>query len=1112
MDIVEELRQNRENGAKRLVSEYKAGLMSLARRFYKNESDAEELVNATFAKVVENIDDYLEQSAFFAWMCQILTNEFRRSVRRKSNKMELYPGVMPEVEDECAQENIYANLDASLLRDAIENLPKDVRKTLMMHYFMDLSVKDVARLLAIPVGTVKWRLLYARQILAAKLGVAAKKPGVKALLVALALAAITAAGAANAGARAARPQVPNADEPSALRQDAAQDRTRGTEGTRGASAPNAASIPSIASVLPVLSFFETLSPFPTTQTPPQEQTMNTATCSAALGAATALAVATPSFGGVIYQNDFSTRISKRPVPTGDWQELAYHAGPLARDYGGTWTDMGTPYADGSQIQDGWALANLAGTPSQNYVMAPAYVASDGGNLFFMQQGEGAARTSLATHPIGNDFTNGTLRISVDMRAPASWPVDGAGARVVPLFKSQMNALNWNALYETPSAFGMIWRANKSATFPFLLSAKENGSAQGNDLEDASMGQEWHRFVAEIDLDAKRTACSVYRLGLDHPTPATTGTLAASKSGLYFYSPLTAERGAVSGIGIYTSMTSASADDAANSACFDNLLVEWKAPGTSDFLPCYVNDFATRRVRTICPAGTTSGTYAMTPALANDEFTGYEARQLVPDSDQSLKNVKPQPTGVDNWRRINDDGQGKVDIVDSPARCLRMMKDLNAFVCVSQPLGEEIAGGKVRLSANVRLPDKWRNLSTRCSLIVLGAKSYASTLHQNLSQGHVGQVGIGGTADTDFRPRYAEGGAQYGSATCTASSWYQLVQTADIDNQTYDYTLYAIVNGTIQTNPVFSVTGKPFANTVDSIGSFALMGYALGDNTTKAVLFNNLKVWKNVGTAQETLIYSNDFWTRRRRVDVARADVAPVIDRADSGVDNWVRRNNGTAAAFIQSAANPALAFSGATGHAYVFHPFGKTVTTGTLCFRVDMRPAARWKWNSACGGVVLLGDDTFLQGNRDSSDSFSAHYSVRFGVVGAAGSADACGLSQGSKPYARSGVTDQTDAALDTTHWYRFCVSAPLDGGTYSVALYDMGAEHPDPETPNGAFVRRFSNLAYCNGGPTAGISGFALAGFFVPGYSAWDPEDPDALLFDNVVVEAPAPFVMIVR
>ncbi len=836
---------------------------------------------------------------------------------------------------------------------------------------------------------------------------------------------------------------------------------------------------------------------------------------AALGAATALAVATPSFGGVIYQNDFSTRISKRPVPTGDWQELAYHAGPLARDYGGTWTDMGTPYADGSQIQDGWALANLAGTPSQNYVMAPACVASDGGNLFFMQQGQGATRTSLATHPIGNDFTNGTLRISVDMRAPAAWPANGAGARVMPLFKSQMNALNWGALYETPAAFGMIWRENKSATVPFLLTGwNDESSAKGWDLSETAMGQNWHRLVLVVNLDAQRIGCSVYNLGPAHPTPETTGTPVASVEGpdYCFYRPLTAARGAVSGIGIYTSMTSASTDDAANSACFDNLLVEWKAPGTSEFLPCYENDFATRRVRTICPAGTTSYAYAATTIHANDEFTGYEARQLVPDSDTSLKNVRPQPTGVDNWRRINDDGQGKAEIVDSPTRCLRMMKDLNAFVCVSQPLGEEIASGKVRLSANVRLPDKWRNLSTRCSLIVLGTKSYASTLHQNLSQGHVGQVGIGGTADTDFRPRYAEGGAQYGSATCTASSWYQLVQTADIDNQTYDYTLYAIVNGTIQTNPVFSVTGKPFANTVDSIGSFALMGYALGDNTTKAVLFNNLKVWKNVGTAQETLIYSNDFWTRRRRVDVARADVAPVIDRADSGVDGWTRRNNGTAAAFIQSAANPALAFSGATSHAYVFHPFGKTVTTGTLCFRVDMRPAARWKWNSACGGMVLLGDDTFLQGNRDSSDSFSAHYSVRFGVVGAAGSADACGLSQGSKPYARSGATDQTGSALDTSHWYRFRVSAPLEGGTYSVAVYDMGAGHPDPDTPTGALVRQFSGLAYCNGGPTAGISGFALAGFFVPGYSAWNPEDPDALLFDNVVVEKSSSFVIIVR
>ena len=176
MDIVEELRQNRDSGAKRLVSEYKAGLMSLARRFCVNESDAEELVNATFAKVVDNIDDYLEQSAFFAWMCQILTNLFRESVRRKSNKNEIFSGDVPEVADDGAQEEIFRNLDHSLLRDAIRELPADQRELLLLHYFMDMPVAKIAKFLSIPNGTVFSRLHYARKGLAAKLGAAAKKP------------------------------------------------------------------------------------------------------------------------------------------------------------------------------------------------------------------------------------------------------------------------------------------------------------------------------------------------------------------------------------------------------------------------------------------------------------------------------------------------------------------------------------------------------------------------------------------------------------------------------------------------------------------------------------------------------------------------------------------------------------------------------------------------------------------------------------------------------------------------------------------------------------------------------------------------------------------------
>ncbi|MBQ2336599.1 MAG: hypothetical protein II381_09820, partial [Victivallales bacterium] len=84
-------------------------------------------------------------------------------------------------------------VDASLLRDAIEQLPPEIKHTLMMHYFMDMPIKDVARVLVVPSGTVMWRLHYARQILAAKLGANIKKPVVVVIAAALFLMASAAA-------------------------------------------------------------------------------------------------------------------------------------------------------------------------------------------------------------------------------------------------------------------------------------------------------------------------------------------------------------------------------------------------------------------------------------------------------------------------------------------------------------------------------------------------------------------------------------------------------------------------------------------------------------------------------------------------------------------------------------------------------------------------------------------------------------------------------------------------------------------------------------------------------------------------------------------------------
>ena len=203
MDIVEELRHDREAGAKRLETEYKAGLMALARRFCPDPGDAEELVNSTFAEVVENVDDFLEQSSLFTWMCKILTSKFSHATRRKANQLETFPGTVPDVCDESALEEIYANLDASLLRSAVDRLTDEQREVIVLRYFTDMPIAKIAKFLSIPSGTVRSRLHYARLALAEKLGATIRKtastPRGKVVLLALALCGIAAFGAALAG-------------------------------------------------------------------------------------------------------------------------------------------------------------------------------------------------------------------------------------------------------------------------------------------------------------------------------------------------------------------------------------------------------------------------------------------------------------------------------------------------------------------------------------------------------------------------------------------------------------------------------------------------------------------------------------------------------------------------------------------------------------------------------------------------------------------------------------------------------------------------------------------------------------------------------------------------
>lgn len=168
MEIWEEIITDAEKGARRLVVEYGSRLLSAAWHITQNAADAEDLVFRTFAQVIRKIRKYNGDCAFFSWIYAILLNLRRTDLRRKAANALDFMEEVPESVDPAPDpvEALVTTSSAELVRQAVHTLPETLRTVLVLHYYEDYGVSAIAEMLAIPIGTVKYRLYEARRRLA----------------------------------------------------------------------------------------------------------------------------------------------------------------------------------------------------------------------------------------------------------------------------------------------------------------------------------------------------------------------------------------------------------------------------------------------------------------------------------------------------------------------------------------------------------------------------------------------------------------------------------------------------------------------------------------------------------------------------------------------------------------------------------------------------------------------------------------------------------------------------------------------------------------------------------------------------------------------------------
>jgi RNA polymerase sigma-70 factor (sigma-E family) len=117
-------------------------------------SEAEEAAQDAFTLAWRSRRTLREVDRFDAWFGRILVNTCRDRLRRRRRKVQIVPGVVDGAEDDSTG----PALDRDELYRAVRGLDADQRIAVILRYWNDMTVDEIAQTLGIPSGTVKSRL------------------------------------------------------------------------------------------------------------------------------------------------------------------------------------------------------------------------------------------------------------------------------------------------------------------------------------------------------------------------------------------------------------------------------------------------------------------------------------------------------------------------------------------------------------------------------------------------------------------------------------------------------------------------------------------------------------------------------------------------------------------------------------------------------------------------------------------------------------------------------------------------------------------------------------------------------------------------------------------
>lgn len=147
-----------------LIERYQRPLAALLQRALGRSPEVDDVFQETWMRVVRSAHRYDPAQRFSAWLFAIAWNLVKERWARRVDTADIDLTAMPSPE-RSPEERAVESDRAERVREMVQRLPERLAQAILLRFFEELSEKQVAERLGIPVGTVKSRIHYGLRLM-----------------------------------------------------------------------------------------------------------------------------------------------------------------------------------------------------------------------------------------------------------------------------------------------------------------------------------------------------------------------------------------------------------------------------------------------------------------------------------------------------------------------------------------------------------------------------------------------------------------------------------------------------------------------------------------------------------------------------------------------------------------------------------------------------------------------------------------------------------------------------------------------------------------------------------------------------------------------------------